>query len=197
MLLEDLSGIAVLKAERASLARFLPPTSSPKYLPLAAHAGASARDADSAADLRRWAQESDEGEVLTALTGMLKKEIADILRMNPDKLDLATSLQDLGLDSLMGVELMTAVEARFGVSIPVMALAQAGTADRLVSRIYKELKRGEGAKDDPQGDIAEQIRSVAAQHASEVGEDQVEEFTKEFQRTRARVPANRETTGSG
>jgi acyl transferase domain-containing protein/NADPH:quinone reductase-like Zn-dependent oxidoreductase/acyl carrier protein len=199
MLLNDLSGVAVLKAERASLACFLPPAGSPKYLPLAAHAGEAARDANSVADLRRWARETDEAEVATALTGMLKKEIADILRMNPDKLDLATSLQDLGLDSLMGVELMTAVEARFGVSIPVMALAQAGTADRLVTRIVKELKRGDGAKDDPQAEIAEQIRSVVAQHASEVGEDQVEEFTAEFRLAQesaaASVPASRELTG--
>ena len=182
MMVEDLSGIAVLKAERASLSRFLPPESSPKYQPLVTHASAPAHDAKSTADLRRWAQETSEAEVAAGVTAMLKQEIADILCMDADKLDLATTLQDLGLDSLMGVELMTAVDVRFGVNIPVLALAEASTVDRLARRIVKELKRGDGiAKEDPESEIAEQIRSVAAVHASEMDEEQVEAIIAEAQ----------------
>lgn len=197
MLVEDLSDIAVLKAERSSLSRFLPPACSPKYLPLVARAGAAEQDAVSTEELQRWVRESDEAEVVPALTGILKKEIGDILRMSADKLDVSMSLQDLGLDSLMGVELMTAVEVRFGVNIPVMALAEAGTVDRLVRRIVKELKRGDdAAKDDPQADIAEQIRQAAARHGGEMDEIQVEDFAADFQLTHASAPAKRETTGS-
>ena len=184
MLLADRSDIAVLKAERASLARFLPQAPSPKYLPLIAHAGAAADDAASAADLRQWARQAGEAEVVPAIAVMLKEEIANILRMSAEKLELGASLQDLGLDSLMGVELMTAVEARFGVSIPVMALAEAGNAERLVRRIVKELRRGDQhAPDAAQPGIDEQVRLVAARHASEIGPPQVAEISAALQAT--------------
>jgi phthiocerol/phenolphthiocerol synthesis type-I polyketide synthase C len=45
----------------------------------------------------------------------------------PDKIDPKRSLYDMGLDSLMGVELMIALEARFGIRLPVMALSQSPT----------------------------------------------------------------------
>ncbi|MBC7804060.1 MAG: SDR family NAD(P)-dependent oxidoreductase [Candidatus Parcubacteria bacterium] len=184
MLLENISGIAVVKFDRAGLSRFLASARSPKYLPLVAHAGQAAQAASSVEDLRRWVTEAPESEVLPVLTGMLKKEIAEILRMDAAKIDAAASLQDLGLDSLMGVELMTAVEARFGANIPVMALAEVGTIERLVRRIIKDLTRGkEAARDDPQAAIAEQIRWVAAQHAGEVGQNTVDEFAAEFKVT--------------
>jgi acyl carrier protein len=140
--------------------------------------------ASSAADLRRWAVEADEAEVLPALTEMVKQEIADILRMEAGKLDTAVPLQDLGLDSLMGVELMTAVEARFGIRIPVMALAEVGTIDKLARRIARELRRGkDAAPADAGGEIDEQVRSLAAQHAGEIAPGTVEAIAAEIRLT--------------
>jgi phthiocerol/phenolphthiocerol synthesis type-I polyketide synthase C len=177
LLLDDASGAAVLKFDRAGLSRLLGAARSPKYLPLAAHAGEAVQAESSPADLRRWAAEQEESVVVPECTAMLKQEIADILRMEAAKLDAAASLQDLGLDSLMGVELMMAVEARFGVNIPVMALAEAGTIERLARRIVKELKRGaEEAPDDAQADVVEQVRLLAAQHAGEIDRDTIEEI---------------------
>jgi phthiocerol/phenolphthiocerol synthesis type-I polyketide synthase C len=37
----------------------------------------------------------------------------------------------MGLDSLMGVELVLALEARFGIRLPVMALSQSPTISKL------------------------------------------------------------------
>jgi acyl carrier protein len=175
LLLENLSGMAVLNLDRAGLSRFISATRSPKFQPLVAHAGESAREPGAAESLRRWAEQASEAEALPALAGMLKKEIADILRIDADKLDVATPLQDLGLDSLLGVELMTAIEARFGVDIPVMALAEAGTIERLVRRIHKALKRGaETAASEPGASMAEQVRMLAAHHAQEIDAQTIE-----------------------
>jgi acyl transferase domain-containing protein/NADPH:quinone reductase-like Zn-dependent oxidoreductase/acyl carrier protein/short-subunit dehydrogenase len=185
MLLEDRSGLAVVRFDRAGLARFFASARSPKYQPLAVHAGEAAQAAGSSDELRRWVEQTDEAAVVPALTEMLKKEIADIVRMDPAKLDAAAPLQELGLDSLMGVELMTAVEARFGVNIPVIALAEVGTVERLVRRIIRELKRGtaDAAPADTQGEAAEQIRLLAAQHARDVDPGTIEEFATEFKVT--------------
>src|SRR6185295_11841989 len=43
LLLDDASGLAVLRSDRESLGRLLAATRSPKYLPLLAHAGKSAQ----------------------------------------------------------------------------------------------------------------------------------------------------------
>jgi NAD(P)-dependent dehydrogenase (short-subunit alcohol dehydrogenase family) len=181
MLLENLSGIAVLKFDRAGLSRFLSAARSPKYQPLVTHESEGARAADSAQGLRRWVAQTADAEVLPALTTLLKKEIADILRMDPARMEVAAPLQDLGLDSLMGVELMTAVEARFGVDIPVMALAETGTIERLVRRIHRELKRGaEAAADDPAAAMAEQVRMLAAHHAQEIDAQTIERIAAEL-----------------
>jgi hypothetical protein len=92
-------------------------------------------------------------------------------------------LQDLGLDSLMGVELMTAVEARFGVNIPIMAMSDIGTIERLVKRIVSELRRGRAAHDEPPEDAVQaQVRRLAAQHAGEeIDEAQADAFAAGLQ----------------
>jgi hypothetical protein len=77
----------------------------------------------------------------------------------------------------MAVELMTAVEARFGVSIPVMALAEVRTIERMAQRIAKELKRGaEPAAGDPQAELGEQVRMLAAHHAGDVDPAKIAEI---------------------
>jgi NADPH:quinone reductase-like Zn-dependent oxidoreductase/acyl carrier protein len=182
MLLDGESGGAVIPLSRGA-GRFLFSTRSPKFRPLLAHAGEAAPIASDGADLERWLAELDDEGLAALFTDMLKKEVADILRLPAEKLDASSPLQDLGLDSLMGVELMTAIEARFGVSIPVVAVSDIGTTERLARRVIKELRRG---RDAPQHDadavLREQVRSVAAQHSREISPDEIEAFAAELQR---------------
>ena len=49
-------------------------------------------------------------------------------------------MYDQGMDSLMGMELVAAVEDRFGVNPPIMALSEGPTIARLVERIIRQLK---------------------------------------------------------
>ena len=48
----------------------------------------------------------------------------------------------MGLDSLMGVELVVAVESRFGTRLPMMALSESPTITKLATWIMEQL-RGE------------------------------------------------------
>jgi hypothetical protein len=74
----------------------------------------------------------------------------------------------MGLDSLMGVELVVAVESRFGTRLPVMALSDSPTLEKLAGSIITQL-RGEQARADPQEDETRyQIAMVASQHAADV-----------------------------
>lgn len=184
MMLNNMSGVTLLKSDRASQARFPGVARSPKYGPLAAHSEGTALEARSAADLRLWVGQTGEAEALPTFITMLREEIADILRMDAAKIEPGAPLRDLGLDSLMGVELATAIEARFGVDIPVMALAGAGTIEQVARRIVKELKHStqDGLKE-PRADVTEQVRLLAARHGSEIDPRTLEEIAAEMKVT--------------
>ena len=68
---------------------------------------------------------------------MLKSEIGGILRIAPERIDENRSLTDMGLDSLMKLELATAVEGRFSVTLPVMALSEFDTVSKLGARLVQ------------------------------------------------------------
>ncbi len=80
---------------------------------------------------------------MTTVIDMLKIEIGEILRMAPDKIDATLSMQHMGLDSLMGVELVVAVENRFGTRLPVMALSDSPTVAKLAAWIITQLRGDE------------------------------------------------------
>jgi acyl carrier protein len=164
-----------LKFDRGGPSRMLAEAASPKFGPLLARFEQDEHAASDGESLRRWLEEMDDDELEVLFTEMVKKEIGDILRLQPDKLEVHKPLQDLGLDSLMGVELMTAIEARFGVNIPVMAMSEIGTIEKLVKRIVKELHRREAGEQGAEDPVAAQVRRVAEQHAAgEVAQEQVD-----------------------
>jgi phthiocerol/phenolphthiocerol synthesis type-I polyketide synthase C len=80
------------------------------------------------------------------------------------------------MDSLMGVELLTAVEARFGVNLPVMSLSEQPSIEKLVERIVRALKDPTGAAEPETR--TEQIERVAAQYAAELDSREVGELVQ-------------------
>lgn len=82
-------------------------------------------------------------EAVGIVTGVLRREVAEILRMAEGKVDLSRPLADLGLDSLMALELHMALEAAIGVQIAVV-----GTGDRslldLAGTIVDQFDQTEG-----------------------------------------------------
>ncbi len=76
-------------------------------------------------------------EAAAAAQSVLVEEIARILQQAPSTIDIDRPIQDFGVDSLMAVELRTALEARLGMPIPVMALAGAGTLRVIANRLIE------------------------------------------------------------
>ena len=58
-------------------------------------------------------EELSDTELLATVIEMLKNEVGEILQVSPDKIDPHRSMYDMGLDSLMGVELVVALEVPF------------------------------------------------------------------------------------
>jgi phthiocerol/phenolphthiocerol synthesis type-I polyketide synthase C len=168
MLVADRSDLGVLDLDWGALSRSLPSAASPKFVELARGGGDSEAHDEGAQDLRRLLTELPEEELQSTVIDMLKVEIGDILRMAPDKIDATLSVQQMGLDSLMGVELVVAVESRFGTRLPVMALSDSPTLAKLAVWIIAQLRGEEASPDAREDETRAQIEMVASQHAADV-----------------------------
>ncbi|MGF6933100.1 NADPH:quinone reductase-like Zn-dependent oxidoreductase/acyl carrier protein [Paraburkholderia sp. UCT70] len=101
----------------------------------------------------------------------LQAQIARILHMSPEKIETGRSILDMGMDSLMGMELGMAVEERFEVKLSIMTMAEGATVHSLAQRIVESIQTQDEAAE-PNGaaaQMAAQVAAVAAQHALDVG----------------------------
>jgi acyl transferase domain-containing protein/NADPH:quinone reductase-like Zn-dependent oxidoreductase/SAM-dependent methyltransferase/NADP-dependent 3-hydroxy acid dehydrogenase YdfG/acyl carrier protein len=89
-------------------------------------------------DLQDALQELEPQEVLPKIEHLTARLIADIFRTAPDRIDRGRRLADLGMDSLMAVELQTSLARQFGFDLPVMQIVGGGVRD-LATRIYTRL----------------------------------------------------------
>jgi acyl carrier protein len=73
------------------------------------------------------------------LDSYLCEQVARVLRLQPSRLDPRRPLVQLGLDSLMGVELRNRIETDLGVAIPLTRLFRDSSVARLGSEILEQL----------------------------------------------------------
>lgn len=188
MLVADRSSLGVMELDWKALSRFLPSAGSPKFSELARHAEESEGDEEDSDDIQRMLAELPDEELLATLTEMLKSEVGEILRVSPDKIDATRSIYDMGLDSLMGVELVVALESRFGIRLPVMALSQSPTIAKLAERIIQQLKGNdemEAASDEKA--ILAQAKQLASQHGAETSVESIANLAESIQGPHARM----------
>ncbi len=97
--------------------------------------------------------ESDLRELLTALgleeckavlLGVLREEIARILS-SAEALDADRPVSELGMDSLMAVELRLALEQRIGVNLPMFSLSPQTSLVQIAARLARDLAAPEAA----------------------------------------------------
>jgi acyl carrier protein len=183
LLLTDRSEVGVLAFDWKTLSRLLPTAGSPRFVELARRAGGAEAEAVTGESIERLLAELSDEELLGVFTEMLKQEVGDIMRTSPAKIDPHRSLYEMGLDSLMGVELVVALESRFGISLPVMALSGTPTLHKLAQRILT-LLRGSAQEDDAAAAAAaalqERVRQAATQHGAEVGADDIARFADDI-----------------
>src|SRR4029077_5161270 len=85
------------------------------------------------------------------LEGIIRQAVRDavgaVLRVKPETLRDDQPLTDLGLDSLMGVEIENSIEGSLGVALPQASLLRARTVGQIVTLIAEHIgaKRGGGA----------------------------------------------------
>jgi NAD(P)-dependent dehydrogenase (short-subunit alcohol dehydrogenase family)/acyl carrier protein len=179
LLAGDQSDLGVLTFDWSALARFLPTADAPKFIQQAARARDNAHVPEDSADIQQMLQQLSGEALRAAVIDLLKGELGEVLGLSPEKIDADRSLHDMGLDSLMGAELMLALGKRFGVNLPVMALSENPTLDRLAQRVIELIERDEQAEHDEPA--AAQIAQIAAQHSADANGEVLVQLAQDIQ----------------
>jgi phthiocerol/phenolphthiocerol synthesis type-I polyketide synthase C len=191
VLAQGVSAVGFLELDWSVLGRFLPGAKAPKFSELARVASRRAAGSESAADLRRALKELPDGELLSALTDFVRRQVAAVLRIAPERIEAGAQLQELGMDSLMAVELAASVEDHLGVQLSALSLGDAPTVERIAARLAQQLRpahEGEpprAASADVPDVLEEQVRATAARHASEISEAEAAGFSADLRRAEA------------
>jgi len=78
-------------------------------------------------------------EKQAVISQAVREAVGSVLRIKPDSLRDDQPLTDLGLDSLMGVEIETSLEATIGVALPPTSLMRARTIGQIAALISGHL----------------------------------------------------------
>jgi acyl transferase domain-containing protein/NADPH:quinone reductase-like Zn-dependent oxidoreductase/acyl carrier protein len=111
--------------------RFLPILASPLFAEIRADTGSSPGD-DSL--IERLAG-LDPEEALALLKTAVAEEAANILRLPVSGIDPLRPLSEIGMDSLMAVELRLALESRLRIDLPLMSLAEGTSVASIATRL--------------------------------------------------------------
>jgi 1-acyl-sn-glycerol-3-phosphate acyltransferase len=79
----------------------------------------------------------------------LLRRMARILGASPERVETKTPLTDMGMDSLMAVELMTALKGDLAIDLPAVKLLQGVTLDQLTNKVVEHLQALGGAVSNP------------------------------------------------
>jgi phthiocerol/phenolphthiocerol synthesis type-I polyketide synthase C len=176
--------LGLIDLDWSTLGRFLPAAHAPKFSNLARTVAGDrgAHGSESAQDLRRRLDGLAGDALSGALTEIVRAEVAEILRIVPERIEPGTSLLDMGMDSLMAVELATSLEARLDVQLSALALSGGPTIESVVERIIRLLHPAEAEAAAAVGAAAleAQVLAVAEQHMGGLTAKNAAEFGAEI-----------------
>ncbi|WP_420138945.1 SDR family NAD(P)-dependent oxidoreductase [Sphingomonas sp.] len=125
--------------------------------PLFAEMLSGTADETAEVDLQAMLADCSPEEARDRVTLLLIEEVARIMKLATDRVEPQRPLAELGMDSLMAVELRLAVEQRFGISIPLLALSEGATLTAMAGRIV----RGLGAPEAPEDERSQMAQRLA------------------------------------
>ena len=126
----------------------LPAARDPRFAGIWATVGEKRADAGSIRDLLTGKSEE---EAVGILTELVASEVAKLMGVAASELNAHQPVADLGMDSLMVVELASALEERLGFKIPAVSLSGGATIRTMAERFWKMLNvknEGEQTLDD-------------------------------------------------
>lgn len=163
IILTDAQSLGVMELDWHALSRFLPTAQQNKFRELALTASEAEQHDDDTLDLEAMMREMSETEFHAAVVEILVHELSEILMIPESKISPDKSIYDMGMDSLMGVELMSALESRIGIQVPVMALTETPKLSQLADKIIGLVKGKDSATENT---AQAEVEKIAAQHGA-------------------------------
>ncbi len=121
-------------------------------------------------DIRALLLQKTPEESAAIVCELVTQEVAQILCIGAATIKPQASLHELGMDSLMAVELAMGLEQRFGIQLPVMMLNDSPTVSNVTARIIEKLTgdgQAEGQDRMSQQNQAVLVSATLKQHGSE------------------------------
>ncbi|SIQ59269.1 Acyl transferase domain-containing protein [Rhizobium sp. RU20A] len=106
-----------------------------------------------------------------ALFDVVAGEIAAILRVSKDTISRNKVLKEIGLDSLMAVELGMSFQQNTGFDMPLSGVADTTTVGDVARKLYEKVsKRDQGGGEDGDGGDHKLVAELAQRHVATAGE---------------------------
>jgi NADPH:quinone reductase-like Zn-dependent oxidoreductase/acyl carrier protein len=102
---------------------------------------------------------------------LLIEQIAETLRIPPDKLEVTDSIGDLGMDSLMAVELQMMIKQRMGVELSALEMMKGENIGQMGGMILKKMNLDAG---DP--DAVPDVPDIDASAIDQMSDEDVEKL---------------------
>ncbi|MES0808599.1 SDR family NAD(P)-dependent oxidoreductase [Roseibium sp. SCPC15] len=118
--------------------------------------------ADGMIDLAAMLEGMDQVTAAQTVAKLLAAEIGKILRISPEEIDPHKPLSDIGMDSLMALELRMSAERQLGIDIPLMSLANGATLIDLSSRVANRVLGEESASG-----VSDETQQLASLHVDD------------------------------
>ncbi|WP_321336110.1 SDR family oxidoreductase [uncultured Cohaesibacter sp.] len=118
----------------------LPIFKTSAYELLKKEAAQSSRSGQQSLDVISLIDGLDDVAARGEIAKILAQEVADIFRMPVEEINLKRSLTDLGMDSLMGMELRTAAQQKLDIEIPMGAIADGTTIEDIAAKVLDRIR---------------------------------------------------------
>lgn len=146
---------------------------------------APAVEGEDGSDFLQLIADLEEADARDVVAELIAERVADVLGMDADQVDVSRPVADLGLDSLMGMELKLGLEERIGVELPAMLLAEGASVSRIAEKVTNQLRAGAGIRDDRARSEADKaLRQHAETLDPEAVEDAISSVQQEGERRR-------------
>ncbi len=168
------------QVNRTAIASQLPVLHTPTFPRLFSTVADGA--AGSGEDLMEQIAGLGDAEARTLLREVLGREVAGILRLPPDAVTGTAALSELGMDSLMALELRLTLEKKFGFELPLLSIGSGRTLDDLAAVALGSLRSPETAASAataaPALVLAPEEAALAARHGVRLDAESIEALTE-------------------
>lgn len=155
LMLSDAVQVGVAEIDWAAGLKLLPGGGRPKFSQVRSRSADGGELLGQPGNLKDAILALPEAERLPMVTQMLAEVVARILRLPVARLDVQRPVLELGVDSLMALELQMTIEKEFGVAVPTMEFLGGLSTAQVAARVLTLVS-------DPVGDDAEVARSAPA-----------------------------------